>query len=247
MPRELLLGPKGPARQEPVARDEPARAEEEGEDDQGAHRPRDAVECRRPRDTASPGAGEREDPEDDARPEPEGEPAPVAPKGGGNADPPPAAAREEVDGRREIREQCPDEQELDRPAADDAGAEVDVARRPGCERDPLLHRVDGSLRGPPDLAEAVHPKPGSVVAETRARPVAARRDGDRGDAAGDERRLLVSRVREREVDELPEGARPAGLGPCLGRELGPDGLDEPRRRRTGRVAGDLEPGQLRPG
>ncbi len=72
------------------------------------------------------------------------------------------------------------------------------------------------------------------------RPVAAGRDRHRGHAARDEGRLLVRAEREAEVDELAERARPAGLAPRLGGELGPDRLHEARRRRPRRIAGELE-------
>ena len=53
----------------------------------------------------------------------------------------------------EKRQQRRDQDELDRPAADDARAEVDVARRPLCELEALVERAEQVLRGAAELAE----------------------------------------------------------------------------------------------
>ena len=104
---------------------------------------------------------------------PESEPAAIAAERRRDADPPAAAAREEVDRRREERQQRADEHELDRPAADDAAAEIDVARRRGRERDPLLQRVDHVLRRAlPDLPQPRRTQPCAAV--LRARSAAGR-------------------------------------------------------------------------
>src|SRR5581483_3768813 len=141
--------------------------------------------------------------------------------------PAPPAAREEVDGRCEIRQEHPDEHELDRPAAHDPAAEVDVARRPGREGDPLLQRVEDVLGGATDLQEAADVERRGDIGAAASRPVAAGRDRDRGHAAADERRLLVAAVREAEIDELAERARPRRIGAGLRGELRPHGLREP--------------------
>ena len=141
-----------------------------------------------------------------------------------------------------------DEHELDRPAADDPAAEVDVARRPGRERDALLERVEHVLRGAADLAER-----GSRlqalrrVADARScGPVAGGRDRDRRDAAGDERRLLVEAEREAEIDELAERARPPRLGAGLARRAARGTVStRPARGERGCVAGELEPRRRR--
>src|SRR5207244_8516411 len=130
-----------------------------------------AVERRGPSDAAGPPTGEREDPEDRTAPQPEAETAPVASERRCDADPAPAAAREQIDRRCEERQQRPDKDELDRPAAHDPAAEVDIARRARCEGDALLHRVDHVLRGTPDLLEPHGLESGRVVAEAVRRPI----------------------------------------------------------------------------
>src|SRR5581483_5703270 len=161
--------------------------------------------------------------EEDAAPEPEREPAPVAPERRRDADPAAAAPCEEVDRRREERQESADQHELDRPAADDPRAEVEVARRSGRERDRLL-------RGPADLPEPGRAQAARLVVEAGLRPVRRGRDRQGRDAAADECRLLVAREGEAEVDQLPEGARTARVVAALGGEARAHGLDEARRR-----------------
>ena len=191
------------------------------------------MERGRPSGPVRPDTRHREQCEHAPRPAPEGEPAAVAPKCGRDRDVAPAAAGEEVDGGDEERQQHRHEHDLDRPPADDAVSEVDVARRPGRERDPLLERVDDVLGRPADLPQAC----GVQRVRLLPGPVGAGRDRHRRDAACDERRLLVRAEREPEVDELAEGARPSRLHVGLRRQLRADGLDEARRRGTGGVAG----------
>ena len=81
--------------------------------------------------------------------------------------------REQVyDGRQE-REQRRHQHELDRPAADDPGAEEDVGRGAPGELQPLVERPEQLLRGAADLAEPVAAKPVRRIADSARRPVAA--------------------------------------------------------------------------
>src|SRR5581483_7913960 len=95
---------------------------EHGRADERAHRPVDVVERGRAGNAVGPGAEHGEEREDGPAPRPEPEPAAIAAEGGRDADPAPPAAREEVDRRREERQQRTDQHELDGPAADDAAA-----------------------------------------------------------------------------------------------------------------------------
>src|SRR5207247_9909695 len=221
---------------------------EKGEDREGgqaAGRPAHVVEGRRPRIAVWPDPDCREDGKETAAPGPEGEPAAVAPEGRRNADAAPAAAREEVDGCREERQQGADEHELDRPAAHDPAADEDVAGGPRAERDPLLHRIQGVLGRSADLQEPPAVEAPRVVAEPAARPVGRGRDRQRRDAAGDERGVLVAAVREAEVDQLANRAVVTRLGADLGWEACPAGPDEAWGRGAGRVAADLQLGAAR--
>src|SRR5581483_6446923 len=112
--------------------------------------------------------------------------------------------REQVDDADEERHEQREEEELDRPAAYDAAADPEEARRPPVELEPLVERSHELLgrpaeRGQPRAVEALR-----VVAERRRRALAARRERDRGYAARDERPLPVQRERKAEVDQLAE-------------------------------------------
>src|SRR4029079_4522928 len=117
------------------------------------------------------------------------------------------AAGEQVDRGRQEGQEAGDEDELDRPAADDPRAEVDVAPPAGREGDALLERVDRVLGRPSDLAEPPGADAGGAVAEPVRRPVVRGGDRHRRDAAADEGRLGEPAVREAEVDQLAEPAR----------------------------------------
>src|SRR6185369_6310630 len=92
-----------------------------------------------------PDADEPKEEEHQADPEPEADPAAIGPKGGHDRDAPTAAAGEQIhrhDGeRKQHRHQC----ELDRPAADETLAEVDVTPAAGDEPE-LVDRPDQRLR-----------------------------------------------------------------------------------------------------
>ena len=128
---------------------------------------------------------------------------------GRERDPPPAAAREEVDRGDDERQQHRDQHELDRPAADEPLAEVDVARRALRRARALVERADELLGGAADVGQPLRGRAAPGVSPNAA--------GGRSPAvvsviAGMPRatsgRLLVEGEREAEVDELPERARP---------------------------------------
>src|SRR5437763_11443947 len=98
MAGELLLDRDGAPRDQPVARDDPADEGERADADERGAGPVHAVERRRPRRDAAPGAECREECEDEAAPRPEAEPAAVGAERRRHADPAPPAAGEEVDG-----------------------------------------------------------------------------------------------------------------------------------------------------
>src|SRR5439155_24954669 len=87
------------------------------------------LQVERPRGTAGPYVGEGEDLEHRTRPEPEGEPASVAAEGWRKANTAPPAASEEVDDGHEERQEHREQDELDRPAADEPAAQIEIARR----------------------------------------------------------------------------------------------------------------------
>ena len=243
MTGELLLGPHAPSRQQPVAGEEPAGADQHRQGDQRSGRPADAVERRRSPRTMWPRAEDAEQGEEKADPDPEDESAPVAAERRRDPDAPSPAACEQVDRRREEGQEHRDQHDLDRPAADDALSEVDVARRALGERDALLHRVESVLRRAADLLQPPYVQRSRGVAGPARRPVAPGRDRHRRDAARDERRLLVEAEREAEIDELAQRSRPARLGAGLLNQHGACGLDESGLGRTRGVTADLEPGR----
>ena len=128
----------------------------------------------------------------------------------------PPAVGEEVDDRDDERNQQRDEQQLDRPAAHDAAAGPDVARRALRQLEALVERADQLLRRAPELRRAGRVESRRAVGERRRRTVAGGRQRHRRNTARDERPLLVEREREAEVDELAEEARcaPAVVPVC---------------------------------
>ena len=169
---------------------------------------------------------------------------PAAPK----RDPVPAAERVQIDDRERERHEQRDQDELDRPAAHDPPADPDVARR-----------ARGRARGPssePSSCWAAAPSwPSRVRVEARMRvaeggrwAVAARRDRHRRDSGGDERALLVERVREGEVDQLAEeadvprrGARSARRSGRSSSRRGSGSASAASRRRSRCSAGPCPP------
>ena len=151
----------------------------------GRRRPRGAVAASAPSSEKTTNTS--------ADPEPEREPAAVAAQRRRERDPPPPAAREQVDDRGEERQQRGDQHELDRPAAHEPRAEIDVRLAVPCasssalveraERAPGPHRPSSPSRAP-SSASGVSPNAGGGR-------VPAGRQRHRRDAAADERRLLV--------------------------------------------------------
>src|SRR5205085_6250292 len=190
---ELLFAEHGPAGQEALAGQEPRERAAEQEHDHGAEgdlRRGRALERRRTGGAARPGPEDAEELEENAGEEPERKPAAEAAQRGGERDPPPPAAREEVDGGGEEREQRRDQHELERPAAHDPLAEVDVARRALRELEALVERAQELLRGAADLRESVGVEALRRVSEGRRRPVRSGRQRHGRKPARDERRLL---------------------------------------------------------
>ena len=202
VPREAFLRTDRPPRQEPGAGDDPAGPGEQDEGDERRSRPGDVVQRRCASVAAPPEVERSEDEEEPADPGPEAESAAVAAKRGRDVDPPPAAAGEEVDRGSEKRQQHGDENDLDRPAADEPLSEEDVARGPLRKRHTLLHRIQRVLRREADQAEMPDVQSPGYSTPRLGRSRAGRCHGDRGDPPTHERRLLVRVERECEPEEL---------------------------------------------
>ncbi len=160
-------------------------------------------------------------------------------------DAPPSAVREEIDGGDEERQQHRHEHELDRPPAHDPLAQVDVARRPLREVEPLVERAEQLLRRAADHRQARAVQAVRRVAEGRRRHVPRGRDRHRRDPAREHRALLVEGVRESKGEELLPGGRAHGREARLLRDARGRRLHERVGGGAGRVRGDLEAG--RPG
>ena len=184
-PGELLLCCHPPARQETLARDEPAGEREDPEHQDPERGPvtcRAAGQRRRPGRAAGPQPDEREELEHERDPGPQGETASVAAEGGRERDPPPPAAREQVDRGREEREEHRHQHELHRPAADQPRTDVDVRRRPLHELGALIERPEQVLRRPAYLAEAAGIETVERVGRGRGGAVTRRRQRDGRDS-----------------------------------------------------------------
>ena len=165
--RELLVAADGASRHEPVPRDDPAAER----DDPSAS----SASTGQSPDEATAGFGGRGAPvghapstrkarEHEPDEEPEGEAAAQAARRRKQREPSSPAVGEEVDDRDDERDEQAEEQELDRPAAHDAVAGPDVARRPLRELEPLVERAE---RAPGSRAPA---RPaGSCRARSRGR------------------------------------------------------------------------------
>ena len=116
--------------------------------------------------------------------------------------------RAEVHCRREEGQQAPEEDELDRPAADEARARPDIRLGPACHVGRGVERDEEGLSGPAELIEVLLVERDDGVAGCLRRPVACGAEGDGGSALANERRLAVQTEGEREIDQLREGVRP---------------------------------------
>ncbi len=131
----------GPPREQAVASDEPANGEEgsvDGQADGRPLRPRRELRRERPVGTRLPDSQKGKEHEEERGIEPEREPAAIAAKSGRKryvASPKPG---EEIDDHRQAGQHGGEEDEDDRPAADDSLAEVDVARGPFHELDRVV-------------------------------------------------------------------------------------------------------------
>ena len=146
VPRERLLERHRPAWDQALAADEPAGEQQRCR----AARPRRPTAGRAPQRPAAAGAARprrttpilRRDEEQQARVAPEEQPAAQAAHRRRERDPPPPAAREQVDRADREGQQRGEQHELDRPAADEARADVDVARRTLLELEAGVERAD---------------------------------------------------------------------------------------------------------
>ncbi len=141
---------------ESLACDEPGCERQRSKEAQGEHRP--VARCRRRRvrrsgRSARPGAEGREEVEGEAEEEPEGQPCPQAAGRGQERDPAPPAMGEEVDRHDERGQEQGEEQQFDRPAADDAIAHPDEARRSLPEVEAPVERAEELLRGATERRE----------------------------------------------------------------------------------------------
>ena len=142
---------------------------------------------------------------------------------------PPPAAGEEIDGRDHERQEGRDQDELDRPAANHAGAEIDVARRPLHELRTLVERSQKLLRAASDLRQAPAFDPLRRVGESNGAPVARGRQRHRAQAASEDGALFVERERKGEVEQLGESPRRSGQRPRLFLHAGGSCLDQAGR------------------
>ena len=157
--RELLLRRHLAARHEAPPRDQPAAEDDDEHQRQREHVP--VAGCRPIRGSAGarplrPGAERGKTRENEPDEEPEEEPRAQRPRRAAEPDPLPPAQREEIDARDEERHEQRDQHELDRPAADDAVAEPDVARRALRELEPAVERAERLLGGAAELRELAH-------------------------------------------------------------------------------------------
>ena len=155
---ELLLGPRTAPRREAHPHDEPAderrarRARRAGGSASGAPRlVSSATGSGTPRGNAPT---RTRNANSDPHEEPEADAAAQAAERRRQRDAPPPAVREEIDGGDEERQQHRHEHELDRPPAHDPLAQVDVARRPLREVEPLVERAEQLLRRAADHRQA---------------------------------------------------------------------------------------------
>src|SRR5580765_8796971 len=149
MPRELLLRRDRAPRDQALARDEPAGERENAEGEQRLRGPvvRDRT-VRRDRSARAvgPRAEQPEELEQPDDPGPESQTAPVCAEGRAERDVSPPAAGEEVNCCCQEGQQTGKEDELDRPAADQARAEIEIARGALRELEPLVECPECVLR-----------------------------------------------------------------------------------------------------
>src|SRR5580765_8770887 len=158
MPRELLLRCDRASLDQALARDEPAGERENAEGEQRLRGPvvRDrAVRRDRPARTVGPRAEQPEELEQPDDPGPESQPAPVCPERRTERNVSPPTAGKEVNCCCQEGQQAGKEYELDRPAADQPRAEIEIARGALGELEPLVERPDCVLRRSAHLSQPV--------------------------------------------------------------------------------------------
>ena len=138
-----------------LADDEPAGEQEQSDHAEDYRRGlvQTAVDREWPRLTLRESSELRGDEEQQAGVTPEEEAAAQAARCGTEPDPPTPAPCEEIDRPDRERQQCGQEHELERPAADEARAEVHVARRSLRELEPGIERAHETLGRAAELTE----------------------------------------------------------------------------------------------
>ena len=186
------------------------------------------------------GARRDEDGERHAEPEPDAEPAEIAAQAG-RAECAAVGSGREIDGRRQEGQERGDEDGTGASSRTGAGSRSRC--RTACRSEPRRPRRasrGGTARRARARRDARRSGPQACLLR-RSWPARARRDRDGGNAARDERRLLVEAEGEGEVDELRERAGARRLEPGLGANGGVGGGHERRARDSRRVAAELDP------
>ena len=181
----------------------------------------------------------------------EDEPEPEAPaqraSGGRERETTPAAAGEEVEGRPAERHDRDQEQQLERPAADGALAEVDRAAGRRRQLDRRIERGEQRLRRSAKLRQPRAVELGDLVAAGRRPTVRRGRDPHRRDPAAERRSLRAEAEGKPERDDLVEHAGVRRRVPALDTYARVGRSDERRRRRMRIEPADLEPRPGTPG
>ena len=173
--------------------------------------------------------------------QPEHEPARVAAQGWGKRYPAPPAAREQIYDGREERQQRGDEHQLDGPALDRAGAEVDAGRRVAPELRALGQRGDEALGR---TAEGTQVRGRRTSRASRGSRAARRPRSSSGSRRARRPPLAapVRRTRAGRPDPRAAGARwRARVSRPSARGRARQGTRRSGRRRAGDVAGELQP------
>ena len=239
--RKRLLSERRSFGEQPLAADEPAPEEEHREHCQAGRR---RIENRFDMGRKRSRLGVREESElcADEEEEPSVGPEPKSALKTARRRPErhsaPATTCEQIDRRDQEREQGGKERQLDRPAANEPAAEVDVARRALGKLDSRIERAEQVLGRAADLPEALDVQ--GLVFEGCRRALVARRQRDRGDPSSDQRPLLAEREGKAEIEELSERTRAARLVAGFLQDPRRCGPDEHRRGRAGLVAGEYE-------
>ncbi len=242
---ELVLAEDAPARHEAHPRDEPGERRDREQYQDCAERPvlgEGAVERQRAPVASWKHAGDGEQRSHPTGEQPDEEPAAKASQGRPERHAAAEQSRSEIDRRERGRQQGDEEDELDREASDRA-----VRRSTRYESVPRATSAAPSsdwierLRRIVRAGRASRRRCVDRVGARVGRPVACRRERERGDALAEERALVVEVERECEVKELVGSVRAPRALPGLGRDARIGGCEQNRRGRTRRVAAQLDP------